>query len=75
MYIYSYDKYYFFYKSNNQEISPQHIVNLYEWDLEMKRCNPGLRLLHKLTEDHISLNPNLRMRINLAAHVGDLLKN
>ena len=41
----------------------------------MKRCNPGLRILHKLTEDHIALNPSLRMRVNLAVQVGVMLKN
>ena len=41
----------------------------------MKRCNPGLWLLHKVTEDHISLNPSLRMRVNLPVQVGALLKN
>ena len=31
-----------FLKYNSQEISWQHIFNLNEWDLGMKRCNPGL---------------------------------
>ena len=68
MYIYVFNvyKYSFFLKYSNQEISWQHIVNFFEWDLGIKRCNPGLRLLHKLTEDHISLNPSLRMRVTLA---------
>ena len=39
----------------------------------MKRCNPGLRILHKLTEDHKSLNPSLR--VNLAVQIGVMLKN
>ena len=30
---------------------------------------PGLRLLHKLTADHLFLNPYLRMRVYLAAQV------
>ena len=53
MYIYVFNVYIIilFLKYNNQEISWQHIVNLYEWDLGMKRCNPGLRLLHEHTED------------------------
>ena len=68
-------KYSFFLKYNNQEISLQHIINLYEWDLEMKRCSPGLRILHKLTEDHIAFNPSLRMRVSLAVQVGVMLKN
>ena len=41
----------------------------------MKRCNPGLQLLHKLTENHIALKPSLRMRVNLAVQVGVMLKN
>ena len=58
-----------FLKYNNQEISWQHLINLYEWDLGMRRFASGWKLLHKLTEDYIALTPRHRMRVNLAAQV------
>ena len=64
-----------FLKCNNQEISWNHIINLYECDLGMKNWNPGLRIIHKLTESHIALNPSQGMRVNLAVQVGVMLKN
>ena len=45
------------------------IVSLYEWDMCLKRDVIGLRMGHKLKEEHINLNPNTRMRVNLAAQV------
>lgn len=45
------------------------MVQLYEWDLGMHRHAPALRMMVKLTEDHISLTPRLRMRVNLAVQV------
>jgi len=54
---------------NKQEISWQHLVNLYEWDLGMHRAAPGLRMVPRLSEDHITLSPRLRMRVYLAVQV------
>jgi len=51
------------------EISWQHIVDRYTQDLGMNRGAPGLRMLPKLTEDHITLSPRLRMRVYLAVQV------
>ena len=53
------------------EISWQHMVSVYEWDLGMNRPAIGLRKLFKLTDEHVSLSPRLRMRLNLAAQVID----
>ena len=46
-----------------------HVVNLYEYDLGMNRNAPGLRMIPRLTEDHITLTPRLRMRVYLAVQV------
>ena len=45
------------------------ILSVYELDLGMNRAAIELRKLFKLTDEHISLNPRLRMRVNLAAQV------
>ena len=45
------------------------ILKLYEWDLGLNRAAIGLTMGHKLTEEHIHLNPRSRMRVNLAAQV------
>ena len=42
---------------------------LYEWDLGVDRVALGLKMGHKLREEHIKLNPRSRMRVNLAAQV------
>ncbi|XP_071502692.1 uncharacterized protein [Diadema antillarum] len=47
-------------------ISWKHIVDVYEWDMEN---TTGLRMLHRLTEDHIHLTPAHRMKVKLAAQV------
>ena len=51
------------------EISWQHVVSAYEWDLGMHRYAPGLRKMPRLSEEHINLSPRLRMRVNLAVQV------
>ena len=51
------------------EISWQHIISVYEWDLYMNRDAIGLRKLHKLADEYINLSPWFRMRVNHAAGV------
>lgn len=55
------------------EISWQHFVSIYEWDLGMNRDAVGLRMLHKLTDEHINLSPRLRMRVYLAVQVTKII--
>lgn len=45
------------------------ILNLYDWDLSAERDVIGLKMGHKLRDEHVNLNPNTRMRVNLAAQV------
>uniref|UniRef100_A0A7M6DPD0 Uncharacterized protein n=1 Tax=Clytia hemisphaerica TaxID=252671 RepID=A0A7M6DPD0_9CNID len=52
-----------------QEIGWHHIVNVYNWDLGPARHVVGLRMGHKLREEHVNLDPRSRMRVNLAAQV------
>lgn len=63
---------------DGQFISWKHLVDLYEEDLGLEGRTsefslnvkaPGLRKLHKLTEDHITLTPRSRMTVKLAAQV------
>lgn len=54
---------------NGQDIGWNHTVQVYEWDLNEKSQSYGLRVLNKLTEDHIKLTPRLRMKVKLAAQV------
>ena len=42
---------------------------MYEWDLGKRRDAMGLRFLHKVTEEHVRLTPQARMRVYLAAQV------
>ena len=44
------------------------LIDAFENDVNSSNVS-GLRLLHKLTADHIFLNPCLRMRVYLAAQV------
>lgn len=44
------------------------LIDAFENDVNSSNAS-GLRLLHKLTADHIFLNPYLRMRVYLAAQV------
>ena len=37
----------------------------------MHRYAPALRMMRKITEDHITLTPRLRMRVNLAVQVSN----
>ncbi|XP_066914303.1 uncharacterized protein [Clytia hemisphaerica] len=52
-----------------REISWNHLVSCYEYDLMKNRACPGLRKLHHLTEEHVKLTPRLRMRVKLAIQV------
>jgi len=52
-----------------KEIGWHHILSVYEWDLGIARGAIGLRMGHKLREEHVNLNPRSRMRVNLAAQV------
>ncbi|KAK3697638.1 hypothetical protein QZH41_002450 [Actinostola sp. cb2023] len=44
------------------------LIDAFENDINQSNAS-GLRILHKLTADHLFLNPYLRMRIYLAAQV------
>ena len=50
-------------------ISRQHFISVYEWDLGIDRFAPGLKRMPKITEEHVNLNPALRMRVYLVAQV------
>ncbi|XP_047142661.1 uncharacterized protein LOC124816953 [Hydra vulgaris] len=54
---------------DGQQLGWYQIISLYEWDLGLGRDAVGLTMGHKLSEEHISLNPRTRMRVNLAAQV------
>ncbi|XP_057290356.1 uncharacterized protein LOC130613056 [Hydractinia symbiolongicarpus] len=54
---------------DHMDISWNHLVNVYEWDLNLHGAAPGLRKLYKLKEDHIKLTPRLRMQVKLATQV------
>ncbi|XP_071499561.1 uncharacterized protein [Diadema antillarum] len=56
-------------QSRNLQIGEKHIrwthlIQLYEWD-----SSSDLRLLPRLTPEHLYLNPSLRMRVKLATQV------
>ena len=55
-------------KNNNMWISWLQLIDAFENDVNESNAS-GLRLLHKLTADHLFLNPFLRMRVYLAAQV------
>ena len=57
-----------YFKHNGQDIW-NHIVDIYERDLDIGGAHPGLRKLHKLREEHIRLSPRHRMRVKLAVQV------
>ena len=48
-------------------------MSVYEWDLGIDRFAPGLRRMPKITEEHVNLNPALRIgyiwRRRLKEHV------
>lgn len=48
-------------------------INVYEWDLGMGRDAIRLTKGHKLTEEHIDLNPQCRMRVYLAVQVNKIM--
>ncbi|XP_065675289.1 uncharacterized protein LOC136091541 [Hydra vulgaris] len=52
-----------------QELGWHQIISLYEWDVGFLRDAPGLRMGHKLRDEHINLTPQSRMRVNLAVQV------
>lgn len=63
---------------DSQDITWRHIVNVYEEDLGVqsrkkdvivKTSAPGLRRLHKITEEHVKLTSRSRMTVKLAAQV------
>ncbi|XP_030833255.1 uncharacterized protein LOC105444767 isoform X2 [Strongylocentrotus purpuratus] len=53
-------------KFRGLDISWKHILDVYEWDFSSPS---SLRMLHKLTEEHLHLTPALRMKVKLAAQV------
>lgn len=55
-------------RNNNMWISWLQLIDAFESDINDSNAS-GLRLLHKLTADHLFLNPYLRMRVYLAAQV------
>ena len=61
------------FQENKQDISWNHIVNVYEEDLGMRQVAPGLKKLIKLREEHIRLTPSDRMQVKLAAQVSYLI--
>ena len=46
-----------------------HLLDTFEWDLAAHKDAPWLRMMHRLTPDHIHLSPSSRMRVYLAAQV------
>ena len=63
------------YQVGGKDISWLHIKAIYEWDLLQNPDVLGLRMLPKLTEDHIYLQPRLRMNVKLAAQVEYIFRN
>ena len=55
-------------RNNNMWISWLQLIDAFENVINESSAS-GLRLLHKLTADHLFLNPYLRMRVYLAAQV------
>lgn len=55
-------------RNNGMWITWLQLIDAFENDVNSSNVS-GLRLLHKLTADHIFLNPYLRMRVYLAAQV------
>ena len=55
-------------RKNNMWIYWLQLIDAFENDINESNAS-GLRLLHKLTADHLFLNPYLRMRVYLAAQV------
>ena len=55
-------------RNNNMWITWLQLIDAFENDVNASNAS-GLRLLHKLTSDHLFLNPYLRMRVYLAAQV------
>ena len=54
--------------NNDMWISWLQLIDAFENDINESNAS-GMRLLHKLTADHLFLNPYLRMRVYLAAQV------
>ena len=55
-------------KNNDKWITWLQLIDAFENDVNASNAS-GLRLLHKLTVDHLFLNPYVRMRVCLAAQV------
>ena len=62
-------------QENKQDISWNHIVNVYEENLGMRQVAPGWSKLVKLREGHIHLTPRDKMQVKLALQVSYLLFN
>ena len=56
------------FRNNGMWVTWLQLIDAFENDVNSSNAS-GLRLLHKLTADHIFLNPYLRMRVYLAAQV------
>ena len=54
---------------DHQDISWEHLISVYEWDLGQNRAAFGLRKLPRLKEEHVNLTPHHRMKVKHAAHV------
>ena len=59
----------FYLQVDGQEISWQHLIQLYEAKMGMVSHSNGLALLQKLSIEHIQLTSFSRMRVDLAAEV------
>lgn len=55
-------------RNNGMWITWLQLIDAFENDVNASNAS-GLRILHKLTADHLFLNPYLRMRVYLAAQV------
>ena len=56
-------------QNNGQEISWQHMQQLFERHCTMRHSAPGLSLLHKLKYEHLHLTSYSKMRVDLAVQV------
>lgn len=61
---------------DRQQITWPHLVTLVEGDLHGQNGQPGgLRMLPKLTNEHLRLTPSLRMKVKLATQVYNFVYN
>ena len=59
----------FQFKVDHQDISWQHFIDVYKWDLGQENDAFGLRKLSKLRDEHVRLTPQHRMKVKYAAQV------